>query len=77
MDSQNSADSMSFTEKKMTNFGMHACCIQKILEEYSKRRLNWHNKIGILGLKEVSIAKALRGFASEPIGAAQNVPQAP
>ena len=57
----------------MTNFCMHACCLRKTLKEYSKRYWNWHNKTGILGLKSVSIAKALRGFVSEPIGAAQNV----
>ena len=74
-DSQNSADSISFTEKKMADFGMHACCQRKTLNKYSKRSLSWHwhNKTSILGLKGVSVAKAIKGFASEPTGASQNV----
>ena len=78
-DSQNSSDSISFTEKKMADFGMHACCQRKTLNKYSKRSLSWHwhNKTSILGLKGVSVAKAIMGFASEPTGASQNVPPHP
>lgn len=58
---------------------MHACCQRETLKEYSKRSLSWHwhNKTSILGLKGVSVAKAIKGFASEPTGASQNVPPDP
>ena len=63
----------------MADFGMHACCQRKTLNKYSKRSLSWHwhNKTSILGLKGVSVAKAIMGFASEPTGASQNVPPDP
>ena len=43
-DPQNSADAVSFTDKKMANFGMHARCHWKTLKKYSKRSLKWCSK---------------------------------